>query len=71
MDETYTETVTHWGVRLKGSNIVRWDPTYGRGPGFEEYYTEEQARAEAKHDGGTAVTRTETTTVITTPWMEA
>lgn len=76
--ETDITTVVHWGcqfVRPDGSvYTTRWDPGYGSGVYIP--YTEAEARADvARTDpswSGTKrlVSRTETTTVVTTEWKE-
>jgi hypothetical protein len=79
-DEIDVDVVTHWGVQLLTRDgevcVTRWNPSYGSGYG--EPYTEAQARFDAARsdpDGWPPsrkrlVTRTETTTVVTTAWEE-
>jgi hypothetical protein len=81
-NETYTDTEVHWGCQLLRPDgsvyITRWDPTHG-GMHFEPY-TEAEARADVANKNGLygdagrytkrLVTRTETTTTATTPWVE-
>lgn len=84
MTEDGTETdVTirrHWGVEL-GNGVVRWDPGYGSG--IYVPYDEAEARADlaavlagksgpavGHYPNARLVTRTETTTVVTTAWEE-
>jgi hypothetical protein len=73
------ETVTHWGCQLLREDgsvyTTRWDPGYGSGVYVP--YTEAEARADVampRRDWPASrkrlVTRTETTTVVTTPWKE-
>jgi hypothetical protein len=78
---TDVDVVVHWGCQLLRPDgsvyITRWNPTYG-GMHFESY-TEAEARADVAnregrfgHEGQFTkrlVTRTETTTVVTTPWV--
>ena len=75
--EIEVEMVTHWGVQLLTRDgrvyTTRWDPGYGTGVNVP--YTEAEARADASRDDRDwpasrkrLVTRTETTTVETTPW---
>lgn len=66
--ETDTEIITHWGVRLPGG-VIRWNPGYGTGVYVP--YTEAQARDDAERSGGQVLTRTETTTIVTTDWVPA
>ena len=76
--ETETTVVRHWGaqfVRPDGSvYITRWDPGYGTGVYVPYSKAEAQADvASPERDFiGTKrlVSRTETTTVVTTPWKE-
>jgi hypothetical protein len=76
--EISTDTAIHWGCQLLTEDgqvyTTRWDP--GHGSGTYLPYTEAQARADVADDerGWPAarkrlVTRTETTTVVTTPWV--
>jgi hypothetical protein len=81
-NEVDVDVEVHWGcqlVRADGSvYITRWDPTYG-GTHFAPY-TEAEARADVANKNGLygdegrytkrLVTRTETTTTATTPWVE-
>lgn len=78
--EIHTDTEVHWGCQLLRPDgsvyITRWNPTYG-GTHFEPY-TEAEARADVADKRGRfsdeshftkrLVTRTETTTTVTTPW---
>lgn len=57
---------THWGWRRPDGGIT-WDPTYGTGT--PDYYTEERARAKVKAEGGSVVTRTETTVTVLSKWV--
>lgn len=82
--EVEIEVVTHWGCALyldRPDNpdldgrlyIVRWDPGYGSGtylPYIEAEARADVARAEPGFRKG-LVTRTQTTTIVTTPWKEA
>ncbi len=60
--------VRHWGCK-DASGVVRWDPGYGSGVYVP--YDEAEARADVRRtEGAVLVSRSETTLVVTTPWVE-